>query len=128
VWVGIGDRFLGHVERTRVLLHLVSAHETDVADAYQTVRREIELYGAGLENKTEILALSQVDAMDAESIAQKKQALSAVCHGAPIHELSSVAHRGTAEVLHAMADAIAVAKAASEPAKVDMRWQNAPQT
>jgi GTP-binding protein len=55
--VGIGDRFLGHVERTRVLLHLVSAQEENVGKAYKTVRGELEAYGAGLAEKPEILAL-----------------------------------------------------------------------
>jgi GTP-binding protein len=65
--VGIGDRFLGHVERTRVLLHLVSAREENPVGAYRTVRRELEAYGHGLESKPEIVALSQVDLLDAAS-------------------------------------------------------------
>ena len=63
--VGIGDRFLGHVERTRVLLHLVSAQEESPAKAYKTVRAELAAYGDGLADKPEILALSQVDTLDA---------------------------------------------------------------
>ena len=59
--VGIGDRFLGHVERTRVLLHLVSAQEENPGKAYKTVRGELEAYGHGLAEKPEIVALSQVD-------------------------------------------------------------------
>ena len=59
--IGLGDRFLGHVERTRVLLHLVSAQEDDVAKAYKTVRKRTEAYGEGLADKPEIVALSQVD-------------------------------------------------------------------
>ena len=65
--VGIGDRFLGHVERTRVLLHLVSAQEESPAKAYKTVRAELEAYGDGLAEKPEIVALSQVDTLDAAS-------------------------------------------------------------
>ena len=57
--VGIGDRFLGHVERTRVLLHLVSAQEENPGKAYKTVRAELEAYGDGLDEKPEIVALSQ---------------------------------------------------------------------
>ena len=64
--VGLGDRFLGHVERTRVLLHLVSAQEEDVAKAYKTVRDELEAYGGELADKPEIVALSQIDAIDEE--------------------------------------------------------------
>ena len=69
--VGIGDRFLGHVERTRVLLHLVSAQEEDPAQAYRTVRRELEAYGHGLTEKPEIVALSQIDILDEDSRAEK---------------------------------------------------------
>ena len=59
--VGIGDRFLGHVERTRVLLHLVSAQEESPGKAYKTVRAELAAYGGGLAEKPEIVALSQAD-------------------------------------------------------------------
>src|SRR5947207_6484232 len=62
---GIGDRFLGHVERTRVLLHLVSAQEEHPDKAYKTVRGELAAYGHGLAEKPEIVALSQVDMLDA---------------------------------------------------------------
>src|ERR687892_783815 len=58
---GIGDRFLGHVERTRLLLHLVDGSADDPIDAYRVVRGELEAYGAGLERKTEIIALSRAD-------------------------------------------------------------------
>ena len=70
--VGIGDRFLGHVERTRVLLHLVSAQEENPGKAYKTVRGELDAYGNGLADKPEIVALSQVDTIDADT--RKKKA------------------------------------------------------
>src|SRR3569832_108425 len=63
---GIGDRFLGHVERTRLLLHLVAADNEDVAAAYRTVREELESYGAGLADKPEVIALNKVDTIDME--------------------------------------------------------------
>ena len=63
---GIGDRFLGHVERTKVLLHLIDANAEDVADAYHTVRGELEAYGAGLADKPEVLALNKSDTLDDE--------------------------------------------------------------
>ena len=65
---GIGDRFLGHVERTRVLLHLVDAAGDDPAEAWRVVRGELEAYGAGLEDKAEVLALSRADAARAEAV------------------------------------------------------------
>ncbi len=73
--VGLGDRFLGHVERTRVLLHLVSAQEEDVAKAYRVIRGELEAYEHGLADKPEIVALSQVDTLDAEARKAKVKAL-----------------------------------------------------
>ncbi len=73
--VGLGDRFLGHVERTRVLLHLVSAQEEDVAKAYQVIRGELEAYEHGLADKPEIVALSQVDTLDPETRKAKVKAL-----------------------------------------------------
>ena len=70
--VGIGDRFLGHVERTRVLLHLVSAQEESPGKAYKTVRGELDAYGHGLAEKPEIVALSQVDTLDAATRARRR--------------------------------------------------------
>ncbi|WNO54932.1 GTPase ObgE [Stakelama saccharophila] len=64
--VGIGDRFLGHVERCKVLLHLVDAHAPDLTQAYRTVRDELESYGAGLADKREVLVLNKTDLLDAE--------------------------------------------------------------
>jgi GTP-binding protein len=63
---GIGDRFLGHVERTRVLLHLVDANNEDVAEAYRIVTEELEAYGEGLEEKQVVVALNKSDTLDAE--------------------------------------------------------------
>ncbi|MBO6724481.1 MAG: GTPase ObgE [Rhizobiaceae bacterium] len=96
--VGIGDRFLGHVERTAVLLHLVSAREEDPAVAYRTIRRELEAYGHGLTDKPEILALSQVDLLDAETRAERVAALEAEAGRAPML-LSAAANEGVTEVL-----------------------------
>ncbi len=103
--VGIGDRFLGHVERTRVLLHLVSAIEEDVAGAYMTIRGELEAYGGGLDEKHEIVALSQVDALTDEVRAEKLKELEKVCVQPPL-QLSSVSREGVAETLRLMLAAI----------------------
>ena len=66
---GIGDRFLGHIERCRVLLHLVDAQDADVATSYRIVRDELEAYGAGLTDKPVIVALNKIDTLDDELIA-----------------------------------------------------------
>ena len=103
--VGIGDRFLGHVERTRVLLHLVSAQEEDVAAAWRTVRAEIEAYGHGLTDKPEILALSQCDILDDHERAKKSKALQAVAGKAPL-VLSAITGEGMTDALRALRAAI----------------------
>ncbi len=65
---GIGDRFLGHIERCRVLLHLVDAEDEDVATSYRIVRDELENYGAGLTDKPVVVALNKIDTLDDELI------------------------------------------------------------
>ena len=65
--VGLGDRFLAHVERCRVLLHLVDATCEHAGKAYKTIRRELEAYGEDLAGKPEIVALSKADAIDADA-------------------------------------------------------------
>ena len=72
---GIGDRFLGHVERCAVLLHLVDATLDDPAEAYRIIRGELEAYGAGLEDKPEIVALSKCDAVPADELKRKAKSL-----------------------------------------------------
>ena len=65
---GIGDRFLGHIERCRVLLHLVDAQDEDVAESYRVVRDELAAYGAGLDDKPVVVALNKIDTLDDELI------------------------------------------------------------
>jgi GTP-binding protein len=78
---GIGDRFLGHVERTRILLHLIDAAGENPGAAWRTVRGEMARYGAGLDDKTELVALSRCDLVDAKQLKKAKQSL--VEAGAP---------------------------------------------
>jgi GTPase len=98
---GLGTRFLGHVERCRVLLHLVDATEEDIAEAYKTVRRELKAYGDGLDKKKEIVALSKCDALDAETIAEKAEALKKAARKTPLL-LSAVSGQGVKDALYAM--------------------------
>ena len=100
--VGIGDRFLGHVERCQVLLHLVSAQEEDVAKAYQIIRDELEAYGHGLSEKPEVVALSQIDILDEETKQLKQKQLEQIS-GKKIHLLSAVTHAGIEETLRSIA-------------------------
>ncbi len=111
--VGIGDRFLGHVERTRVMLHLVSAQEEDVATAYRTVRNELEAYGHGLGDKPEIIALSQADTLDEDGRAEKAAALESACGVKPF-VLSAISGEGMLPALRALAGIITEAEAAEK--------------
>jgi len=95
---GIGDRFLGHIERTRVLLHLVDANSEDVADAYRTVRDELEAYGAGLEDKPEIIVLSKSDTLDEELLEALADELEEEAGVRPLYA-SGVSGAGVSRVL-----------------------------
>ncbi|MBW9065645.1 GTPase ObgE [Rhizobium herbae] len=103
--VGLGDRFLGHVERTRVLLHLVSAQEEDVAKAYKTVKHELEAYGGELTDKPEIVALSQIDVLDPGELKKKQKALAKASGQTPLL-LSAVVGTGMTDTLRALRDVI----------------------
>ncbi len=106
---GLGDRFLGHVERCAALLHLVDATEEDVAASYKTVRRELKAYGADLARKKEIVALNKVDALDPETRAEKLAALTKACRKKPML-LSGVSGEGRDEALRALAKIVDAAR------------------
>ncbi len=108
---GIGDRFLGHIERCRVLLHLVDAGDADVATSYRIVRDELAAYGAGLTDKPVIVALNKVDQLDAELTAALAAEL-AQASGGPVLALSGASGAGIEAVLDALLAAI--------PAKADI--------
>jgi GTP-binding protein len=106
---GLGDRFLGHVERCAVLLHLVDGSQADPARAYRTVRRELEGYGHGLADKPEIVALNKVDAITPQVRASRLKALSRAARR-PAMAVSGVAGEGVTEVLRALVATIAGAR------------------
>ena len=102
---GLGDRFLGHVERCRVLLHLVDATTEHAGKAYKTVRAELEAYGGTLAEKIEIVALNKIDAVDADSLKKQKDRLKRAAKKTPLL-LSGVTGKGVPEALRALADII----------------------
>ena len=104
--VGLGDRFLAHVERCRVILHLVEGTSEHAGKAYKTVREELEAYEHGLAEKPEIVALSKTDALDAETLKKQRDRLRRACGKAPLI-LSSATGTGVTEALRALADTIA---------------------
>jgi GTP-binding protein len=98
---GLGIKFLKHVERCRVLLHLVDGTSEDVATVYRTVRSELEAYSPALAEKPEIAALSKCDALADDVIAERLEALGAACGSTP-HAISSASGRGIKEMLRAL--------------------------
>ena len=98
---GLGDRFLGHVERCAVLLHLVDGAAGDVVRAYRTVREELSQYGGDLDRKPEVVALNKADAMTAREASARRVALQKAC-GQEVALISGVTRQGVPEVLSAL--------------------------
>jgi GTPase len=106
---GLGTRFLGHVERCKVLLHLVDGSAADPARAYRTIRRELTEYGHGLEDRPELVALNKADAMTPQARTARVKALSRAA-GKPVMLISGASGEGVPELLRALADMIAAAR------------------
>ncbi len=102
---GIGDRFLGHIERCKVLLHLVDASGDDPAEAYRTVRTELEAYGEGLTDKTEVIALTKTDLLDDELVEMIAATLREES-GAEVMAMSAATQNGVEAVLDRLVGAI----------------------
>jgi GTP-binding protein len=121
--VGLGDRFLGHVERCRVLLHLVDGTGGDAGAAYKTVRAEIAAYGNGLADKPEIVALSKADALSADDTKQQLARLKRAAKKQPL-AVSAGSGDGVAEVLRALYQVIEKARpTAAEASTTTSAWQ-----
>jgi GTP-binding protein len=108
---GIGDRFLGHVERTRVLLHLVDGSADKPVDAYEVVRGELKEYGSGLGDKTEIVAMTKADMLDDKARAKVMKALQKAS-GAPVFAISAPLEEGLTPLLDAIIERLGDAKRA----------------
>ncbi len=99
---GLGTRFLGHVERTAVLIHLIDGTEEDIIGAYKTIRAELKNYGEGLGEKHELLVLNKADALDAEERKAKVKALKKVAKTTP-YLISAVSGEGVRDLLRTAA-------------------------
>ena len=98
---GLGDLFLGHVERSAVLLHLVDGTSPTVAQDYQTIITEIEAYEGPLTDKPRLTVLNKIDALDDEALTEAKEALEEASSG-PVMTMSSVSGDGVKDVLRAL--------------------------
>ncbi|MGR3624479.1 GTPase ObgE [Pseudophaeobacter sp.] len=119
---GIGDRFLGHVERCAVLLHLVDGTSEDVVGDYQTIIGELEAYGGALAHKPRVTALNKVDALDEDERAEAHAALEAAV-GGKVLLLSGVSREGLSEVLRAVRAEIDDDRLRHKPVEEDAPWR-----
>ena len=114
--IGLGDRFLGHTERCRVLLHLIDGTSDDAGEAYRIVRGELEAYGHGLTDKPEIVALSKSDALTKDAIKMQAGKLKKACKKTPL-VLSAQSGDGVREALRALLKIIDKARDAADRSK-----------
>ena len=102
---GLGDRFLGHAERCRVILHLIDGTESEIVRAYRMIRKELVAYGHDLAEKPEIVALNKIDALTKSLLVRKKAALEKAS-GKRIFAISGVSGEGVKDVLLALVSEI----------------------
>jgi GTP-binding protein len=107
---GLGDRFLGHVERCAVLLHLIDGAAGNVVRAYRTVREELAAYGGGLADKPEIVALNKSDSMTTREVSSRRASLEKAC-GSPVVVMSGVAGDGVPEMMQKLWHEVAAKRA-----------------
>ena len=124
---GLGARFLGHIERCRALLHLIDGTADDVVSSYRTVCAELAAYGAGLEGKTELVALNKCDALSDEEITEKKETLKneSIDH---VFELSGISGHGRSELLRGLFDTVPTKRGATMKDNEEKKEEAAPWT
>jgi GTP-binding protein len=122
---GIGDRFLGHIERCGVLIHLIDGTQDDIKTAYTTIRNELSAYDESLGEKPEIVVLNKVDAMEPEDLKEKVKILKKISK-ADVLQVSGVTGKGVEMVLYGIIDTLDAEKAARLEAarrKIEPTWQ-----
>lgn len=119
---GLGDRFLGHIERCRVLLHLVDGTAGDAGQAYKTIRAELSAYGHGLAEKPELVALNKSDAMSADDVKLQTARLKRAAKKSPLL-LSGVSGEGVTEVLRELFEFIEQARDGAQPEVQPAAWR-----
>ncbi|MBA3324494.1 MAG: GTPase ObgE [Rhodobacteraceae bacterium] len=118
---GLGDTFLGHVERCAVLLHLLDATSPTLVEDYRVIMAELAAYGGGLEGKPWVTGLNKIDALDPDAVAAATAALAA--EGAEVMPLSGATGQGVPEVLRALRARIEAARGALAPAREPEAWR-----
>ncbi|HYL32525.1 MAG TPA: GTPase ObgE [Stellaceae bacterium] len=121
--IGLGHRFLGHVERCAAILHLIDATLDDVVGAWRTIRAELDAYGHGLADKTELIALNKADAVPAAEMEKKRKALKRASRREPL-VMSAATGAGVDKAMHAVAAVVRAARrdaarAAAEAAEAE---------
>ncbi len=122
---GIGDRFLGHVERCAVLLHLVDGTSEDVAEDYRTIIGELEAYGGHLAVRPRITALNKIDALDDEERAERLAILEKAS-GGRVYPMSGVSREGLVPVLRALRSEVDAARRAERAEAEDDETETGP--
>ncbi len=113
---GLGDEFLRHVERTKVLLHLVDVYSEDAGKAYKDIRKELENYSAELAERPELVVLTKIEGLDEDIVKMQMSAILEANPQAKVMAMSSAAHQGTLEVLRELNLMIQEQKQAEEAA------------
>ncbi|WP_299030448.1 GTPase ObgE [uncultured Sulfitobacter sp.] len=119
---GLGHRFLGHVERCAVLLHLVDGTSPTLVEDYETIIGELEAYGGELADRPRITVLNKIDALDEEEQASAMKQLKKACNGV-VMPMSGVAQTNTVEVLRALRGEIDDDRLRQKPAEEEAPWQ-----
>ena len=119
---GLGTRFLGHVERCAVLLHLVDGTSPTLVEDYHTIIGELEAYGGELADRPRITVLNKIDALDEEELASAYEELKKACGGDVMH-MSGVAKTNTVEVLRALRSEIDDDRIRQRPVEEEAPWQ-----
>lgn len=115
---GLGTRFLGHVERTAVLIHLIDATQDDVAGAYETIRNELAQYDADLAQKAELVALNKIDAITPDDLHDKLKQIEKVSHK-KCFAISAASNKNMRELLFAALHEIKAMRAEEDDLKVE---------
>ncbi len=102
---GLGDRFLGHIERTSVILHIIDCTQDNLEDAYKTIRNELREYGCGLEQKPELIALNKADALG-EDLTLDQAKMFEQATGKKVHIMSAVSGENTKNILFELAKVV----------------------